>query len=96
MNAEDTANATNENALRLQNALNLAAKANPKRKFHALYDKIFRKDVLREARKRVKKNRGNAGVDGQMIESIVQAYGEETFIEEIRQQLADGTYKPSL
>jgi RNA-directed DNA polymerase len=95
VNAEHTANATNENARRLQNTLYLAAKANPKRKFHALYDKIFRKDVLREAWLRVKKNRGSAGVDGQTIESIVQTYGEETFIEEIRQQLVDGTYKPS-
>ncbi|WP_154669651.1 flagellar biosynthesis anti-sigma factor FlgM [Paenibacillus alginolyticus] len=43
----------------------------------------------------MKKNRGSAGVDGHTIESIVQEYGEETVIEEIRQQLADGTYKPS-
>ncbi|RKN59704.1 group II intron reverse transcriptase/maturase [Paenibacillus ginsengarvi] len=95
MNAEYTANATNENARQLQNTLYLAAKANPKRKFHALYDKLFRKDILWEAWTRVKTNRGSAGVDGQTIEHIVREYGEETFVEEIRQHLADGTYRPS-
>jgi retron-type reverse transcriptase len=43
----------------------------------------------------VKTNRGSAGVDGQTIEHIVREYGEETFVEEIRQDLADGTYRPS-
>jgi retron-type reverse transcriptase len=95
VNAEYTANATNENARQLQNTLYLAAKANPKRKFHALYDKLFRKDILWEAWTRVKTNRGSAGVDGQTIEHIVREYGEETFVEEIRQDLADGTYRPS-
>lgn len=95
MNAGHTANATNENARRLQNTLYLAAKANPKRKFHALYDKVFRKDVLWEAWNRVKNNRGGAGIDGQTIEDIAREYGEETFIEEIKQQLAAGSYRPS-
>jgi hypothetical protein len=58
VNAEYTANTTNENARQLQNTLYLAAKENPKRKFHALYDKVFRK--LWEAWMRVKTNRGSA------------------------------------
>jgi hypothetical protein len=62
VNAEYTANATNENARQLQNTLYLAAKENPKRKFHALYDKVFRKDILQEAWARVKINRGSAPV----------------------------------
>lgn len=95
MNAEYTANATNENARQLQNTLYLAAKENPTRKFHALYDKVFRKDILQEAWTRVKTNRGSAGIDGQTIEFIVREIGEEAFIEEIRQQLMNGEYRPS-
>ncbi len=95
MNAENTANATNENARQLQNTLYLAAKENPTRKFHALYDKVFRKDILQEAWTRVKTNRGSAGIDGQTIEFIVRETGEEAFIEEIRQQLMNGEYRPS-
>ncbi|CAG7655090.1 reverse transcriptase domain-containing protein [Paenibacillus allorhizosphaerae] len=95
MNAEYTANATNENARQLQNTLYLAAKENPKRKFHALYDKVFRKNILWEARMRVKTNRGSAGVDLQTIDFIVREVGEETFIEEIKQQLRNGEYRPS-
>ncbi|MBD0384705.1 hypothetical protein [Paenibacillus sedimenti] len=94
MNAEYSANATNENARQLQNTLYLAAKENPKCKFHALYDKVFRKDILQEAWIRVKANRGSAGVDGQTIEFIVREIGEELFIEEIRQQLMNGEYRP--
>jgi len=95
VNAEYTANATNEKARQLQNTLYLAAKGNPKRKFHALYDKVFRKDILQEAWTRVKTNRGSAGIDRQTIEFIVREIGEESFIEEIRQQLRNGKYRPS-
>jgi RNA-directed DNA polymerase len=93
VNAEYTANATNENARQLQNTLYLAAKEKPKRKFHALYDKVFRKDILQEAWARVKTNRGGAGIDRQTIEFIVREIGEESFIEEIRQQLMNGEYR---
>ncbi len=66
----------------LQNRLYLAAKADRKRKFYALYDKIYRKDILEEAWKRVKQNGGAGGVDKVSIEDV-KAYGEEKLLDEI-------------
>lgn len=74
MNAEYMANATKENARQLQNTLYLAAKENPKRKFHALYDKVFRKDILQEAWARVKTNRRSAGIDGVTLGVILHLF----------------------
>ena len=54
----------------LQRRLCAAAKRNPGRRFHALYDRIFRPDILKEAWKRVKKNRGAAGVDAQTLKDV--------------------------
>ncbi|THF79585.1 TetR family transcriptional regulator [Cohnella fermenti] len=54
MNAVKSANDAKEKARQLQSTLYLVAKANPKRRFHALYDKVFREDVLLEAWERVK------------------------------------------
>ncbi|MFD0678970.1 MULTISPECIES: hypothetical protein [unclassified Paenibacillus] len=51
MNAVQPANYAKVKAQELQNKLYLAAKENPKRRFHALYDKIYQKDILREADK---------------------------------------------
>lgn len=68
-----------EKARELQRKLYLAAKANSNRRFHALYDKVYRDDFIREAWRRVKANKGAAGVDGQTIEQI-EDYGEEQFI----------------
>ncbi|MGI6706825.1 MAG: TetR family transcriptional regulator [Clostridia bacterium] len=60
MNARK-ANNTIGKVRQLQRKLYLAAKSNSKRRFHALYDKVYRKDILIEAWKRVKAN-GGAGV----------------------------------
>ncbi|WP_258109549.1 reverse transcriptase domain-containing protein, partial [Alicyclobacillus sp. SP_1] len=94
MNAVKSANYTKVKARELQRTLYLAAKANAKRRFHALYDKIYRSDILWEAWKRVKANRGSAGVDGITIQSIVQEYGEIQFVRETQDQLRNGTYRP--
>jgi RNA-directed DNA polymerase len=59
-----------------------AAKRQPGRRFHALYDRIFRVDVLKEAWKRVKKNKGSAGVDAQTLKEV-EEYGVDRFLEEI-------------
>src|SRR5437867_2683720 len=59
-------------ARELQRALYRAAKASPTRRFHALYDKMYREDVLAKAWREVKANAGSAGVDGQTIEQIEQ------------------------
>lgn len=94
MNAVKSANYTQVKVRELQRTLYLAAKANTKRRFHALYDKVYRTDVMWEAWKRVKANRGSAGVDGMTIQNIVKEYGEEQFVREAQQQLLGNTYRP--
>ncbi|WCK53073.1 reverse transcriptase domain-containing protein [Aneurinibacillus sp. Ricciae_BoGa-3] len=94
MNAVNPANYAKVKAQELQNKLYLAAKENPHRKFHALYDKIYREDILWEAWRRVKGNRGSGGVDGITIDSIIKENGEQQLVEEIRDQLMRGTYRP--
>ncbi|MFD2333642.1 group II intron reverse transcriptase/maturase [Cohnella sp. GCM10020058] len=94
MNAAKPANDTKVNAQQLQQALSLAAKENPRRRFHALYDKVHRSDILWEAWKRVKGNGGSGGVDGMTIDHIVEVIGEERFVDEIQTTLRDGEYRP--
>jgi len=78
----------------LQRRLWVAAKRSPGRRFHALYDRIARGDVLAEAWKRVKRNRGAAGVDAQTLAEVEQ-YGVERFLEELGAALRAGTYRPA-
>jgi group II intron reverse transcriptase/maturase len=81
-----------DHVLRLQNRLREAAKRHPGRRFHALYDRIWRSDVLQEAWRRVKRNKGAAGVDAETI-AAVQQYGEERFLSETQAVLRAGTYR---
>ena len=67
------ANNSKEKVRQLQNKLYLTAKKCDSRRFHALYDKVYREDVLTEAWKRVKANKGSSGVDGVNIEDIFQS-----------------------
>jgi len=83
-----------DKVLRLQNRLREAAKRHSGRRFHALYDRIWRSDVLQEAWRRVKGNKGAAGVDAQTIAAI-QQYGEERFLSETRAVLRAGKYRPA-
>ncbi len=78
----------------LRRRLWAAAKRQPGRRFHALYDRIFRRDVLKEAWRRVKKNRGSAGVDAQTL-AEVEELGVDRFLEEIADELKGGTYRPN-
>ena len=94
MNAAKSANYAKDKARELQTALYLAAKENPRRRFHALYDKVHRGDILWEAWKRVKANGGSGGVDGVTIEHIAKEVGEERFVGEIQKKLKDGEYSP--
>jgi group II intron reverse transcriptase/maturase len=71
----------------------MAAKQNPKRRFHALYDRIHRSDVLWEAWRRVKANHGAAGVDQETL-VLVEAMGVERFLEELQTRLIAGDYRP--
>lgn len=94
MNAVKPANYAKVKAQELQDKLYLAAKENPKRRFHALYDKIYREDILWEAWRRVKSNKGSGGIDGITIDHIEKVYGAERFVAEIREKLISGTYHP--
>ncbi len=77
----------------LQRRLYVAAKRSSTRRFHALYDRIHRGDVLREAWKRVRSNGGAAGVDGESIRAIEES-GVEAFLEGIQADLLAGEYRP--
>ena len=78
----------------LQRTLWRAAKQHRGRRFHALYDRIYRGDVLWEAWRRVRRNQGAAGVDGETIAAIEQR-GVEGFLHEIQADLKTGRYRPA-
>jgi group II intron reverse transcriptase/maturase len=77
----------------LRRRLYVVAKRSPGRRFHALYDRIHRSDVLWEAWKRVRRNKGSAGVDGETLTEI-ESYGVDRFVEEIGTELRAGVYRP--
>jgi RNA-directed DNA polymerase len=78
---------------KLQTALHDKAKESPDFRFHALYDKVYRKDVLAFAYERCKAKGGAAGVDSQTFEDIA-AYGVERWLDELAQELKSRTYQP--
>jgi len=71
----------------------LAAKRSRNRRFHALYDRIFRPDVLWRAWEEVRRNGGSAGVDGVTIEEV-EREGVGQFLDQIGQDLKAGKYRP--
>ena len=86
-------NNSKEKVRQLQNKLYLTAKKCSSRRFHALYDKVYRDDVIYEAWKRVKANQGSSGVDGITIEDI-EASGVNRYLTGIQTELKSGTYRP--
>ena len=78
---------------KLQMALHAKAKESPDFRFYALYDKVYRKDVLAYAYERCQANAGAAGVDDQTFENIEQ-YGVEQWLDELTQALKSRTYQP--
>jgi RNA-directed DNA polymerase len=77
----------------LQRTLYRAAKADPGRRFHALYDKVHRRDVLERAWELVRANHGAAGIDRQTIEDV-ERYGVSRMLDELAAQLRDGRWRP--
>ena len=82
-----------EKVRKLQRRLYVTAKRNGKRKFHALYDRTSQPAVLQEAWRRVRSNRGSAGIDGLTLDAIEDS-GVDAFLEEIRKRLRGKTYYP--
>ena len=86
---------TGDKVQRLQRRLWIAAKRSSGRRFHAFHNHLWRSDVLSEAWKRVKANRGAAGVDSVTLVAIEQN-GVGSFLEAIASSLRAGTYRPSV
>src|SRR5262244_3722547 len=78
---------------KLQTALHVKAKEAPDFRFYAVYDKVYRKDVLAHAYERCEANGGAAGVDNQTFEDI-ERYGVERWLDELAQELKSRTYQP--
>ncbi len=78
---------------KLQAALHTKAKNSPDYRFYALYDKLYRRDVLRFAYERSRANRGKPGVDRQTFADI-EEYGLERWLDELTTELHSGTYQP--
>ncbi len=77
----------------LQRRLWVSAKRSKTRRFHALYDRVSRSDVLEEAWKRVRANAGASGVDNQTLE-VIQRKGVSEFLKGIQTSLHKGQYRP--
>jgi len=84
---------TIDHVRQLQRRLWVAAKRSPERRFHALLDRIYRRDVLWAAWRRVKRNRGAAGVDRETLDRV-ERYGVERLLDELHVALQSGTYRP--
>src|SRR5207245_1939590 len=88
------ATTTEQNRVReLQRALYRAAKADPGRRFHALFDKVYRRDVLERAWGQVRANRGAAGIDRETITAVEQ-YGVSLLLDELAADLKEGRWRP--
>ena len=79
----------------LQRKLYIKAKQEPAYRFYALYDKVWRTDILMFAYRLVRANSGSPGVDGTDFEDIEQKIGIDAFLSELAQDLKDKTYTPS-
>jgi RNA-directed DNA polymerase len=87
------ANNAHDKTHELRRKLYQAAKRSPNRRFHALYDRIYRRDFLERAWNEVRANQGAPGVDGVSI-SDIEEQGVEDFLDDLDRQLQDGSYRP--
>lgn len=93
MHAPEGPTTLKDKSRELQRGLYLAAKRSRNRRFHALYDRIFRSDILWRAWEEVRRNGGNAGVDGITIEDVERG-GVEEFLGRIARDLKEKVYRP--
>ncbi len=84
---------TPENIRTLQRKLYRKAKQEPAFRFHALYDKVYRADILSHAYSLVRANKGSAGIDGITFEAIGENEGDTAFLAELEEALRDKTYQ---
>jgi group II intron reverse transcriptase/maturase len=94
LRARSTAKADGLDKVRaLQRVLYRSAKQQPHRRFHALFDKVARSDILGRAWDEVRSNRGAPGVDGITIQQI-EASGVAAFLDDLAVALRTGSYRP--
>lgn len=86
---------TPEKIRTLQRKLYCKAKQEPACRFHALYDKIYRADILSHAYNLVRANKGSAGIDGVTFEAIEDGEGVTAFLTELTEALRNKTYQPA-
>jgi RNA-directed DNA polymerase len=84
---------TPENIRTLQRKLYRKAKQEPSCRFHALYDKVYRADILGHAYDLVRANKGGAGIDGVTFRGIEAGEGAAAFVAELGGALKSKTYK---
>jgi group II intron reverse transcriptase/maturase len=84
---------TPETIRTLQRKLYTKAKQEPAFRFYALYDKLYREDILSHAYALVRSNKGAPGVDGQTFEAIEAEEGKASFVQRLRKQLEGKTYR---
>src|SRR5665647_2792918 len=85
---------TPENIRTLQRKLYRKAKQEPACRFHALYDKVYRADILSHAYRLVRANKGKAGIDGVTFEAIETAEGVPALLADLEEALKNKSYKP--
>jgi group II intron reverse transcriptase/maturase len=82
-----------DNVRKLQRALYRKSKQDKAARFYSLYDKVWRTDILWEAWRQVKANKGAPGVDGKAIEEIIATRQEEAMIEKLHKALREKRYQ---
>jgi RNA-directed DNA polymerase len=85
--------ATPDKIRKLQRALYVKAKQEPARRFHFLYDKVWREDILAHAYACCRANGGAPGVDGETFENI-EASGVDRWLHAVREEVRTERYKP--
>jgi len=85
---------TPEKIRTLQRKLYTKAKQEPGYRFYALYDKVYRADILRHAYNLVRSNKGAPGTDGVSFEAIEAGEGVELFLERLTEEVKNRTYRP--